>query len=233
MLDIFLMKVFLVLGMVAFLIIWINFVRLSRIRKSSAEMPAPFRLLSLTTGVLDRGFILTSLGFASLFLLWEYPEMFLSFSCYLDFPIQLTGMALMVVGIFGAWWAVASLGEFNQPRWSHLKQGHALVKTGAYRYVRHPQYASKMIAYLGLFLFFKDFLFLLFFLSSLLLMYSQAKSEEKLLIRVFSDEYKGYQATSGMFFPPLFRQWVRQVRVAILLRKGTKVNGTLSRLKRG
>ena len=103
------------------------------------------------------------------------------------------------------------MGEFNEPRWARLKQGHTVVKTGVYRYLRHPQYASKMLAYLGLFLFFKDFLFLLVFFCSVLLFYLQAKSEEKLLIQVFGEEYKNYQATSGMFLPLVFRRWIRQV----------------------
>ena len=223
MLDTFLMKVFIVLGTVAFLAIWIKYVRLSRIRKPSAEMPAPSRLLALTTGVLDRVFIFVSLGVTLLFLLRGYPDMFLPFSGHFDFPLQLLGMALLVVGMFESWWAIASMGEFNQPRWAHLKQGHAIVKTGTYRYLRHPQYASKMLAYLGLFLFFKDFLFLLVFFCSVLLFYFQAKSEEKLLIQVFGEEYKNYQATSGMFLPLVFRRWIRQVPIATS-RTGDKTN---------
>ncbi len=197
------MKVFIVLGIMASLAIWIKYVRLSRIRKPDTGMPAPSKSLALTTGVLDRVFIFISLGFASLFLLRGYPDIFLPFSCHFDFPLQLSGMALLVVSMFESWWAIASMGEFNQPRWQHLKQGHTVVKTGAYRYIRHPQYASKMLAYLGLFLFFKNFFFLLVFFCSVLLFYFQAKSEERLLVNVFGDEYKNYQATSGMFLPQL------------------------------
>ncbi len=228
MLDIFLMKVFIVLGMMISLAIWVKYTRLSRIRRPDTEMPMPSRPLALASGVLDRGFILISIGFAFLFLLRGYPDIFLPFSCHFDFPIQLTGMALLLVGMSGAWWAVASLGEFNEPRWAHLKQGHALVKTGAYRYVRHPQYASKMIAYLGLFLFFKDFLFLLTFLSSVLLLYLQAKSEEKLLIQLFGEEYNAYQTARGMFFPLVLGWWIRQVRAATLW-IGTKASDKFSR----
>ncbi len=215
------MKVFIVLGVVVFLAIFVKYARLSRIRKPSAEMPAPSRMLALTSGVLDRGFIFISLGFASLFLLRGYPDLFLPFSCHFDFPLQLSGMALLVVSMFESWWAIASMGELNQPRWEHLKQGHTVVKTGAYRYIRHPQYASKMLAYLGLFLLFKDFIFLLVFFCSVLLFYFQAKSEEKLLIQVFGEEYKSYQATNGMFLPPVLSQWIRQARVATLW-KGDK-----------
>ena len=68
------MKVFTGLGVVVFLVIWIKYKRLSRIRKSSAEMPAPYRPLAFTTGVLDRGFILISLGFAFLFLVNKHPS---------------------------------------------------------------------------------------------------------------------------------------------------------------
>ena len=122
MLDIFLMKVFIVLVGMAGLAILIKYVRLSRIRKPSAEMPAPSRPLALVTGVLDRVFILISLGFGFLFSLGGHPDMFLPFACHFDFPLQLTGMALLVIGMFESWWAIVSLGEFNQPRWAHLKR---------------------------------------------------------------------------------------------------------------
>ena len=79
-----------------------------------------------------------------------------------------------------------------------------------------------MLVYLGLFLFFKDFLFLLVFLFSIPLMYIQAKSEEKLLIKVFGEEYKGYQLASGMFLPLVSKQWTGKMLTAIL-RKRTKV----------
>ncbi len=226
MLDIFLMKVFIVLGVMIFLAILIKYKRLSRIRKPDTEMPAPSRQLAAATGVLDRGFILISLGFAFYFLLYGHSE-FLPFSCHFDFPIQLTGMALVVAGMFGAWWAVASLGEFNEPRWLPLKQGHAVVKTGAYRYIRHPLYASRTLLYLGLFLFFENLLFLLIFLSSGLLVYFQAKSEENLLVKVFGEEYKSYQEASGMFFPPVFKWWIRRMWIATLL-KGAKADDKLS-----
>ena len=152
MLDTFLMKVFIVLGIMAFLAILIKYIRLSRIRKPDTEMPAPPRLLALATAAVDRIFILFSLGFALLFLLRGYPDIFLPFSYHFDFPLQLLGMVLLVVSMFESWWAIASMGEFNQPRWEHLKQGHTVVKTSAYRYIRHPRYTSKIIAYLGLFL---------------------------------------------------------------------------------
>ena len=223
MLDTFLMKVFIVLGGMAGLAIWIKYVRLSKIRKPDTGMPAPSRMLALTTGVLDRVFIFISLGFASLFLLRGYPDIFLPFSCHFDFPLQLIGMALLVVSMFESWWAIVSMGELNEPRWAHLKQGHTVIKTGAYCYLRHPQYASKMLAYLGLFLFFKDFLFLLIFFCSVLLFYFQAKAVEKLLIQVFGEEYKNYHATTGMFFPLVLSQWIRQVQTATS-RTGTKTN---------
>ncbi len=223
MLDTFLMKVFIVLGVMAGSAIMIKYVRLSRIRKPSAEMPTLSRPLALATGVLDRVFIFISLGFASLFFLKGYPDMFLPFSCHFAPLLQMTGMALLVVSMFESWWAIASLGEFNQPRWARLKQGHTVVKTGAYRYIRHPQYVSKIMTYLGLFLFFKDFLFLPVFLISVLLFYFQAKSEEKLLIQVFGEEYKNYQATTGMFLPLVLSQWIRQGQI-VTLRTGTKTN---------
>ncbi len=221
MLDIFLMKALVVLGIVTFLVIWIKYMRLSRMRKSDLQMPAPSRTLALVTVVFDRVFILISLGFALLFLMLGYPDMFLPFSCSFDFSLQLMGIVLLVAGMFLSWWAIVSFGEFNEPRCARLKQGHRVVKAGAYRHIRHPQYASKMIAYLGLFLFFKDFLFILIFLSSVPLFYLQAKSEEKLLTLVFGEEYRNYQATTSMFFPLVLSRWMRQVGGTVL-GKGAK-----------
>ena len=209
MLDIGLMKILTVLGMLAFLAVGINYMRLSRIRKSDIQMPSPDRPLALFTVAFDRTFIFTSMAYMFIFLLQGYSNRRLCFSCNFDSVLQLVGIVLLIGGLVVSWWAIASFGEFNEPRWAHLKYGHVVVKIGPYSCIRHPQYASKLLASLGLFLFFEQFLFLFMFLCSVLLFYFQAKSEEKLLIRVFGDEYRIYQSVTGMFFPLLLTQWIR------------------------
>ncbi len=206
MLDIGWMKILTAVGMLAFLGVWIRYMKLSRVRKPDDRMPTPYRPLALVTVTFDRIFIVTSVVYASIFLLWGYSYRILYFSCVLDLPLQLIGIVSSIAGLLVSWWAIASFGEFNEPRWAHLKREHAIVKVGPYHYIRHPQYAAKLLASLGLLLFFKEFLFLFVFLFSALLFYFQAKSEEKLLTQVFGEEYKIYQSATGMFLPlPLIR----------------------------
>ncbi|GEM_PF-3467950 len=209
MLDIGWMKILTAVGMLAFLAVGIRYIKLSRVRKSDDRMPTPYRPLALVTVTFDRIFIVTSVVYASIFLFWGYSYRIIYFSCVLDLPLQLIGIVLSIVGLLVSWWAIASFGEFNEPRWAHLKHGHEIVKVGPYHYIRHPQYAAKLLASLGLLLFFKEFLFLFVFLSSALLFYFQATSEEKLLTQVFGDAYKIYQSTTGMFLPLLLIQWTK------------------------
>jgi len=138
MLDIGWMKILTAVGMLAFIGVWIRYTRLSRVRKSDDRMPTPYRPLALITVAFDRIFIVISVVYASIFLLWGYSHSILYFSCNLDLPLQLSGIALSIAGLFVSWWAIISFGEFNEPRWAHLKHGHAVVKVGPYRYIRHP-----------------------------------------------------------------------------------------------
>ncbi len=203
MLDPFYIKVFMLIAVAGFIAIVIKYAWLSRTRKSDAEMPVPFRALAVATWTLDWVYLVLSLGFTLLLFLEMYPNGLPTFPAH--FALRVVGMALLVLGMSGYWWGMVSLGEFLLPRWTRLKHDHSVIKTGAYRYLRHPLYASRILAYLGLLLFFDNFLLLLvIFLIPLL--YLQARQEEKVLIEVFGEEYKSYQAFTGMFFPKIFRK---------------------------
>ena len=149
-------------------------------------------------------FIFSIFVFAFLFVRDE--NFLVSLSCQLNSLLQLTGMVLLTLWIILAWWGILSLGEFSAARWSRLKEGHRIVKTGLYRYVRHPLYSSRTLAYVGLFLLSQNFFFLILIVILLPLLYMQAKLEENLLIEVFGEEYKIYRKTTGMLFPLLFKR---------------------------
>ncbi|MCK4308015.1 isoprenylcysteine carboxylmethyltransferase family protein [candidate division WOR-3 bacterium] len=197
-------KVFLILLISAFLILMIVYTKVSRRRNPSSEMPRTPRLLTLITAVFDRIFIFSIFVFAFFFIRDE--NFLVPLSYQLNSILQLVGMALLTLWIILAWWGILSLGEFSAARWSRLKDGHQIVKTGLYRYVRHPLYASRTLAYLGLFLLSQNFFFLILIVILLPLLYMQAKLEENLLIEVFGEEYKIYRKTTGMLFPLLFKR---------------------------
>jgi protein-S-isoprenylcysteine O-methyltransferase Ste14 len=62
--------------------------------------------------------------------------------------LGIVGIALVATGLAFAVWARWYLGT----NWSSvvtLKEGHALVRTGPYRYVRHPIYSGLLLAVCG------------------------------------------------------------------------------------
>jgi protein-S-isoprenylcysteine O-methyltransferase Ste14 len=58
------------------------------------------------------------------------------------------GVLLMWAGIGVAVWAVRTLGRFYRPVVA-IQEGHDVVTSGPYRYVRHPMYAGALLVMLG------------------------------------------------------------------------------------
>lgn len=90
----------------------------------------------------------------------------------------------------------------NQVR---LKENHSLVCTGPYKIVRHPLYASTIWMIYAASMIYANYLtFILNTLVFIPLMAYRAKQEESFLITKFP-EYSSYIATTGLFFPKLWR----------------------------
>ena len=58
------------------------------------------------------------------------------------------GLAMILVGIALRFWAVASLRTFFSYT-VQIKEGHHVVETGPYRFVRHPAYAGSLLTIVG------------------------------------------------------------------------------------
>lgn len=127
-----------------------------------------------------------------------YPNLSFIFSTPIDLPLQIIGAILIFLAGIPGLWGPLSLGEFTAD--FRLAEGHKVVKTGAYRWVRHPMYAAFIFCCAGSLLFFKSFLFLILF-ALIPAAYVKAKGEERLLIEAFGEEYKRYHEATGMFFP--------------------------------
>lgn len=116
--------------------------------------------------------------------------------------VTIMGTALVVFGCVGNVIGRFKLGN-NWANQVVIYKSHTLVKTGIYKYVRHPLYATIMLMFLGsclVFMSLTGFLAVLFVFIPF--MYYRAKQEEKLLQERFS-EYSDYKQKAGMFFPKL------------------------------
>jgi protein-S-isoprenylcysteine O-methyltransferase Ste14 len=116
-------------------------------------------------------------------------------------PLRWIGLALVVLGIAFALWAIAALGRHYDLE-LEVHQGHELVRSGPYRFVRHPVYT-------GLGLHFAGACFgtgnLLLIAGTLLVtypaLYLRAKTEERLLRERFGAAYEEYARQVGMLVP--------------------------------
>lgn len=88
--------------------------------------------------------------------------------------------------------------------WRQIYRGEGeLVKTGLYRRIRHPQYTGFYLFLVGSVVNWPTLISLLMLPVLFVVYYRLAKAEEGDALAQFGDEYRRYQATSGMFWPRL------------------------------
>jgi len=153
-------------------------------------------------------------------------------------PLALLGLALQGVGFFVAWWRMAGPGAGRLPaavqwlglgigaggvalafsaarhlgkQWAlqaRLLEGHELITTGPYAYVRHPIYTAMLAMLLAVSLVvgtpLRLALALVFFLAGTFL---RTTMEERLLRSRFGAAFEAYRRSAGWLLPlPLARR---------------------------
>jgi protein-S-isoprenylcysteine O-methyltransferase Ste14 len=120
-----------------------------------------------------------------------------------SFLITLAGFLLFTVSFLLRYWAVRTLGK----QWAihvegHEKEGRHLVRTGPYRYVRHPIYLAAIFEVAGIPLFFNAFYSLIFaLLVCIPLQIKRTYFEEKNSMALFGGEYQQYRKTTWAYWP--------------------------------
>ncbi len=115
------------------------------------------------------------------------PTMNLSVTPHTDW-VRATGDLVCVLGLFVTLWARWTLAG----NWSSdvtFKQGHELIRTGPYRFVRHPIYTGLLVMCLGSAI---EIGMLRCWLALPLMaaaFWIKLKQEERLMLRHFPDQY--------------------------------------------
>jgi protein-S-isoprenylcysteine O-methyltransferase Ste14 len=115
---------------------------------------------------------------------------------------QWVGVGLCVVGFAFAVWARLHIGR-NWGMPMSLRQGHELVTSGPYAYVRHPIYTGIMLAMIGSALAVGVLWMLLFVLYFAYFIVS-ARIEERMMLAQFPDAYPAYRRRTRMLVPFVF-----------------------------
>lgn len=119
-----------------------------------------------------------------------------------DLPLQAAGLAICFAGFALAVWARRHLGR-NWGMPMTLKEGHDLVTSGPYRYVRHPIYTGMLLALLGSAMVSGRLWLLVFLFTGIYCVYS-ARTEERLMLGQFPEQYEQYRKRSKALIPFVF-----------------------------
>jgi protein-S-isoprenylcysteine O-methyltransferase Ste14 len=113
------------------------------------------------------------------------------------------GVGLGVASLPFVAWVHHTLREY----WStvpQLREGHVLITSGPYRWIRHPMYTGLTLCFVGLSLTSTVWPFMLLVLLMLLFFFRVVGREEAMMIEQFGDEYRAYMKRTGRFLPRLF-----------------------------
>lgn len=103
-----------------------------------------------------------------------------------------TGAVICMFGLFVTLWARWTLaGNWNSD--VTFKQGHELIKTGPYRFVRHPIYTGLLVMAFGTALNAGQLRCWLSIVVVAMGFWIKLRQEERLMLRHFPDEYPVYQ----------------------------------------
>jgi protein-S-isoprenylcysteine O-methyltransferase Ste14 len=111
-----------------------------------------------------------------------------------------TGVAVVAFGLAFSIWARHTLGR----NWSGVvtvKQDHELVRSGAYRFVRHPIYTGLLIAFIGMAIARGEWRGIVAVLIVFAALWRKLKVEERFMIETFGDAYLRYRAEVRALIP--------------------------------
>ena len=120
-----------------------------------------------------------------------------------DARIVWAGVALTWVGTAVAIWARYCIGEYWSARVT-LKEGHQLIRSGPYAYVRHPIYTGMLVGCIGTALVVGEWRGVLAVVLLWVGHWRKALREESLLTQEFGEEYAAYRRSTGFLFPHLW-----------------------------
>ncbi|PYV65700.1 MAG: hypothetical protein DMG95_01005 [Acidobacteria bacterium] len=116
--------------------------------------------------------------------------------------MQATAILLTAAGIALAIWARFYIGQ----NWSGtvtIKVGHTLIRTGPYRWVRHPIYSGILLAMIGTALARGKPIGVLAIVLFWFGFWFKSRLEEQFMRKTFGQEYDEYARSTGALVPKL------------------------------
>ena len=120
-------------------------------------------------------------------------------------PVRVVGLVVGLAGAVLLIWAFVRLGRLMLHE-AAVREDHALIENGPYRFVRHPVYAGYLALLLGSGVASMNVCLWFLWPVSLLGILIQAVSEEQLLRKRFGPAYDRYSRLTGRLVPRFRKQ---------------------------
>jgi protein-S-isoprenylcysteine O-methyltransferase Ste14 len=115
-------------------------------------------------------------------------------------PTDIGCDVIIIAGFFLVTSARRSLGSNWNPG-AAIEHGHELVKSGPYKYVRHPIYGGFLTMVLGTAVVYAHLVGVIILVTCVATLYAKAMREESLLRARFLDAYSEYAARIRLLIP--------------------------------
>ncbi|MCX5801608.1 MAG: isoprenylcysteine carboxylmethyltransferase family protein [Candidatus Eisenbacteria bacterium] len=113
-------------------------------------------------------------------------------------------IGLTIVGLTIRWYSIITLGRLFTVDVA-IQRNHELIERGPYKYVRHPSYTGLLIAFVGLGVFFANWLSILFLVVPITFaILNRIVKEEKALREALGPSYSAYCARTKRLIPGLW-----------------------------
>lgn len=113
------------------------------------------------------------------------------------------GLLVVCAGLSVQLWAVISLGRFHSV-FVTIQSEHKLVRTGPYKWLRHPSYLGALIAMTGIPIVFGSWFPLLALPGAFVILRWRMEDEEKMLSEYFGNEFQQYKHETRRIIPFLY-----------------------------
>jgi protein-S-isoprenylcysteine O-methyltransferase len=111
------------------------------------------------------------------------------------------GVAMIAAGLGLRAWGMTVLGQFYT-RTLRVVSDQRVVEAGPYRVIRHPGYAGSLLVWVGYCLGSGNWIALIVVATLMLAAYGwRIRSEERLLVESFGDQYTSYQRRTARLLP--------------------------------
>jgi protein-S-isoprenylcysteine O-methyltransferase Ste14 len=117
--------------------------------------------------------------------------------------VRWLGLILYGLGLALMSWARNVLGRMYSGQVT-IQKSHQLIKTGLYRYIRHPLYLGMLCSVLGLSSLFRSWIGLVVMIPIVTSLLFRIRDEEAVLHKEFGPEWEVYCKQSWRFIPYLY-----------------------------